>query len=250
LLKDHLGLTGDVPAQDYFKRLNNVRVGLKHHGITPDKEQWGSVAEKAFEAIAEWCTTYLKVDYAELDAAELISAAPVREIVLSARQYLHDGHFKECLEKLAQGLGKSRYHIAIGLPSFGGEANAETALALSGYGVDPGRYIALQRLLPQNARVQDFLGFQPRWDKRQYGHEANWTQENAEFAYQETVNLLTRMQQANPYPSPAPFYDVFRDVLVVKIRSQRQAHINSRSTTLPAACARSISTLMTARPPS
>ena len=55
-----------------------------------------------------------------------------------------------------------------------------------------------------------------QWKKVHYGHRANWTQRNAEFAYAETINLLTRLQEANPYPTPYCHEDVFKYVLVVK----------------------------------
>lgn len=160
------------------------------------------------------CQEYLKIDYAELDAADLISSESVRETVHAARKCLREDQFKECLEKLAEAITQSRFDLfPTGLHVVAGHADADTALTLSAYGVDPGRYIALQRLLPKTASIFEF---NPHWEKRKYGHEANWTRPNAEFAYEETVNLLTRLQQANPYPTPYLYDDAFKDVLIVK----------------------------------
>ena len=102
-------------------------------------------------------------------------------------------------------------HVAVG------RADADTALALSGYGVDPGRFSVLQRLLPTYPNETFPFGEDtPRWRKMEYGHKENWTEQNAEFAYRETINLLTRLQNANPYPTPYLYDDVFSNVLVVK----------------------------------
>lgn len=214
-LKQHLHPGRDVRARGYISKLNRVRVDLKHHSITPDKEQWGNVAETVFEHISAWCTEYLKVDYGELDAADLIHSQMVRDKLLLARKCLREGQFKDCLETLAQVIDQSSLEVLpIGIHVPAGYADAETALTLSAYGIDPGRYLALQRLLPKCAT---FFGAGPcRWEKREYGHEANWKQPNAEFAYAETVNLLTRLQGATPYPTPYRYEDVFKDVLIIK----------------------------------
>ncbi len=213
-LKEHLHPGKEVPAKDYITKLNRVRVDLKHHGITPDANQWRSVAEIVFGHISTWCETYLKIDYAELDAADLINSPAVRNSVLDARNHLRGGRFKECLEKLAEAIDQASSHLfPIGIHVSAGYANAETALTLAAYGVDPGRYIALQRLLP---RKSSLFGSHLSWDARQYGHEANWKRANGEFAYSETVNLLTRLQEAKPYPTPYLYTDVYKDVLIVK----------------------------------
>jgi hypothetical protein len=151
-LKQHLHPEKDVRGKDYVGLLNRVRVNLKHHGIIPDKDQWGGVAETAFEHIAAWCKTYLKVDYGELDAAELSSAADVREVLNLARNRLRLGQYRECLESLAEALAKSKPELfPYGVPV--GHADANRALTLSAYGVDPGRYISLQRFLRTLAYV-------------------------------------------------------------------------------------------------
>jgi hypothetical protein len=203
----------DVRGRDYVAKLNRVRVSLKHHGITPDKEQWGDVAELVFGHISSWCKEYLSVDYAGLDAVDLIQAGSIRNIVLLARKHLQEDKFRECFEKLAEAISNSSLELfPVGVHVAVGQADAEMALTVSAYGIDPGRFLALQRLLP-------FCGFfmpEPHWDKRQYGHEGNWNRPNAEFAYEETINLLTRLQGATPYPTPALYEHVFKDVLVVK----------------------------------
>lgn len=51
-LKEHLHSSRDVRAKDYISKLNRVRVDLKHHGITPDKGQWGDVAANVFGHIS------------------------------------------------------------------------------------------------------------------------------------------------------------------------------------------------------
>lgn len=216
-LKKHLHPNRDVSGKDYVRNLNRVRVNLKHYGVTPDKDQWGTVAEVVFGLISSWCKEYLNVDYAALDAVDLISVASIRDIVRSARDYLNQNKFKECLEKLAEAISSSGLELfPNGLHIVTGQADAETALTVSAYGIDPGRFIALQRLLPS----YDWLLLrEPHWTKRQYGHEGNWNRPNAEFAYEETVNLLTRLQSATPYPTPSLYENVFRDVLVVKVDS-------------------------------
>jgi hypothetical protein len=226
-LPDYLGVLKmrqhpgrDVRGGDYVSKLNRVRVGLKHHGITPDKDQWGDVAEIVFGHISSWCKEYLSLDYAELDAVDLIQSESIRDVVLLARKHLQEDKFRECFEKLAEAISKSSLELfPNGLLVVVGHADAETALTVSAYGIDPGRFLALQRLLP-------FCGFiepEPRWTKRQYGHEGNWNRPNAEFAYEETINLLTRLQVATPYPTPSLYEHLFRDIVVVKSDSPEVA---------------------------
>jgi len=220
-LKEHLHPTRDVSARDYVNKLNRVRVDLKHHGITPDKDQWATVAEKIFGHISTWCQRYLTLDYAELDAADLIRAESIRNLIHLSRSCMRQGHFRDCLEHLAEAISKASVELfPIGVHVNVGDADADTALALSGYGVDPARFIVLQRLLPTYTNLW-LLGIDdaPQWKKTRYGHKANWTKRNAEFAYEETINLLTRLQEANPYPTPYLYDDVFRNVLVVKRNS-------------------------------
>jgi hypothetical protein len=220
-LKGHLHADRDVSAKDYISKLNRVRVDLKHHGITPDRDQWGGVAEKVFGHISTWCQKYLTLDYAELDAADLIGAKSIRDLVHRSRSCLQQGQFKECLEHLAEAISNSALELfPIGVHVTVGNADADTALALSGYGVDPARFTVLQRLLPTYRSLFLFGGEAAiQWQKTRYGHKANWTQRNAEFAYEETINLLTRLQEANPYPTPYLYDDVFKNVLVVKRES-------------------------------
>jgi hypothetical protein len=222
-LPDHLGLlkahrhpNKDIEGRDYISKLNRVRVDLKHHGITPDKDQWGTVAEKVFGFISSWCEEYMSVDYAGLDAADLIQSEIIRDMLLGARNHLQQDRFKECLEKLAVAIEQSSLELfPDGVYVSPGHANAEEALTVSAYGIDPGRFLALQRLLPCLV-TGDFVGADAYWDQRRYGHEANWNRPNAEFAYEETVNLLTRLQGATPYPTPLLYEHVFRDIVVVK----------------------------------
>lgn len=216
-VKKHQHPTRDVSGKDYVGKLNRVRVNLKHYGITPDKEQWSTVAEVIFGLISSWCKEYLNVDYAALDAVDLISSSSIRDIMRSARDCLNQDKFKECLEKLAEAISTSGLELfPSGLHVVTGQADAQTALTVSAYGIDPGRFIALQRLLPS----YDWLLMREHyWTKRLYGHEGNWNRPNAEFAYEETVNLLTRLQGATPYPTPSLYENVFRDVLVVKVDS-------------------------------
>lgn len=215
-LRQHQHPSVEVPGRDYISKLNRLRVDLKHHGITPDRDQWDDVAQVTFGYISSWCQKYLGIDYAGIDAVDLIHSDFIRKIIRLAHERLQDDKFRECFEKLAEAIAESSLQLfPSGVRVVVGQADAETALTVSAYGVDPGRFLALQRLLPSYA----FFYAEPHWTKRQYGHEGNWNRPNAEFAYEETVNLLTRLQGATPYPTPFLFEHVFGDVLVVKTNS-------------------------------
>ncbi len=219
-LKQHQHPGVEVSGRDYVSKLNRLRVDLKHHGITPDRDQWKDVAQVTFDYISSWCQKYLCIDYAALDAVDLIHSDTIREIVKLAQKHLKEDNFRQCFETLAEAIACSALDLfPLGVHVVVGQADAETALTVSASGVDPGRFLALQRLLP----VYGFLFPEPSWTKRQYGHEANWNRPNAEFAYEETVNLLTRLQGATPYPTPSLYEDVFIDVLIVKIDSPQIA---------------------------
>jgi hypothetical protein len=70
----------------------------------------------------------------------------------------------------------------------------------------------MQQLLPQ----LDLYG-KITWVRHETGHPGNWNGKNVFFCLETVIDLILRLQGASPHPQPKRYYDVFRDVVTVKV---------------------------------
>jgi len=199
------GFSGDV----FFNKLNKVRVAFKHHGNLPDPGSWFDVVNITAGYLDDVTKQVLGIALSEIDAADLIVDARVRSWIGKARERREAGFFKEALEMLARALYRSNLLFPNGVEIYPGNPDAQQALILSGYGIDPSAYIVLQQLLP--SVVIDRLV----WNLHTTGHKMNWTERNVNFATDALISVVVTLQNARPRPQPLKFEDVYVDVLTI-----------------------------------
>lgn len=218
-----------VAGRDFFSRLNDVRVGIKHKGIFPDPKDWKRVGPLSWDYISAWCDEYLGLTLEEVDQSALISNSTVKDHVAAAREAIANDQFKQSLEELGLAChalfnsNRALRNLAVGT------ARAEDAIKLAAFGVHANDYLALQDFLPQvvSGLSDDNV---PRiiWKQQKYGHPANWTEANAHFCLSTFVELAVRIQDADWIPGPFEFellYNFKITALVdgVKILQKKEA---------------------------
>jgi hypothetical protein len=212
-LKGQSVFSNGFPGDVFFNKLNKVRVAFKHHGVLPDSGSWFDVVDTTLGHLDDASKQVLGVALFEIDTASLIADAKVQGWIAKAREKKESGSFKEALEMLARALYRSNLLFPSGVEIVPGNPDAQQALILSGYGVDPSAYIVLQQLLPS------VNGHEIVWNLHTTGHEMNWTEENVTFAIEAVVVLIIALQHARPRPQPLKFEDVYMDVLTIKTSS-------------------------------
>lgn len=212
-LKSQTVFSSGFPGDVFFNKLNKVRIAFKHHGVLPDSGSWFDVVDTTLAHLDDASKQVLGVALLEIDTANLIADAKVRGWVAKARVEKESGLFKEALEMLARALYRSNLLFPGGVQIIPGNPDAQQALVLSGYGIDPSAYIVLQQLLPSVS------GERLVWNLHKTGHEMNWTEENVSFAEDALVSLVVTLQRARPRPQPLKFEEAYVDVLTINTPS-------------------------------
>ena len=75
----------EVPHRNFFSDLNRQRVDVKHHGLMPNVEQWGNVAEVAYQNISSVCERYLNIQLAQLDESILVRHEGAKCLIAEAK---------------------------------------------------------------------------------------------------------------------------------------------------------------------
>jgi len=198
-----------VAGQDYFSQLNDVRVGVKHKGIFPDPKQWLRVGDKVYSYISEWCSSYLKISFDELDESDMITDSDVKRQYDAARDALVRGAFKSALEALALGLyllfdrNRALRSLHVGIPL------AEDALKLSAFGVHANEFLMLQEFLPTVSYSTVDGKERVSWEREKYGHPANWRKDAVGFCLKTFVRVALCIQDAEWIPGPIDFETVY-----------------------------------------
>mgnify|MGYP001606231576 CR=1 FL=1 len=211
-LMDYVGAikqrTGqDIPHRNFFSDLNRQRVNVKHHGLMPNVEQWGNVAEAAYRNISSVCETYLNIQLAQLDESILVRHEGAQRLIAEAKAAYEREEYRVVLEALAHTLfvlfkdNPALRSMTIGKP------HAEGAIKLTAFGVNANEFLAMQEFLPSVSEEKGSVSF--RWEQEQHGHPANWTQEPAEFCLKTVIHVAVRIQSATWIPSAIEFLYVY-----------------------------------------
>ena len=193
----------DIPYRDFFLNLNRQRVNVKHHGLMPNVEQWGNVAEAAYRNISSVCERYLNLRLAQLDESILVRHEGAKHLFAEAKAEYQRAEYRFALEKLAHALfilfkdNPALRSMTIGKP------HAEDAIKLTAFGVNANEFLAMQEFLPSVSEDKGSVSF--RWGQERYGHPANWTQEAAEFCLKTVIHVAIRIQSATWIPSAIEF---------------------------------------------
>ncbi len=192
-----------------FEHLNRVRVEFKHHGHLPDSRSSYHLYSDVLGVLDALCDRLLERPLSSIDHTAAIQLGDVSSQFVSARLLINKGEYKTALEAIAVGLSVAFWNLEVS--AVVGEPSSETALLLSGRGIDPASFLTMQKLVPI---AQLPLG-EPGWILRKTGHEGNWTKENAEFCLRTAISTVVRLQSAPFLPRPTNFYDQFEDVLEI-----------------------------------
>jgi hypothetical protein len=210
-IETQLGVSG--PRANYLKRLNDVRVSFKHRGNLPDSGTWFNAAELTTDYLNELCTLTFSIALTEIDLMHLIHDPYVVALLQGAKRELRNKRFDVALEEITHALdGANQSIFPTGLTVVPGNPDPQLALLLTGYGVDPASFIIMQQLLPK----LDLYG-KITWLRHDTGHPGNWNGENVSFCLDTVIDLILRLQGAPSRPQPKRFYDVFHDVVTVKV---------------------------------
>ena len=204
---DYVGAINDIPHRDFFSNLNRLRVDVKHHGLMPNIEQWGNVAELAYRSISSVCEKYLEIQLAQLDESILVRHEGMKRLIAEAKTAYQRKDYRVVLEGLARALfilfknNPALRSMTIGKP------HAKDAIKLTAFGVNANEFLAMQAFLPSVSEDKNSVSFQ--WEQEQYGHPANWTQEAAEFCLKTIIHVAVRIQGATWIPSAIDFLYVY-----------------------------------------
>ena len=217
-VKDHAYLMGyvdaikqttgqDIPHRIFFLKLNRERVNVKHYGSRPNVEQWGNVAEVAYQNISSVCEKYLNIQLDQLDEAVLLQHEEAKRLIAEAKTAYQGEDYRQVLEKLAHTLfvlfkdNPALRNMTIGKP------HVADATKLTAFRVNANEFLALQEFLPSESEDSDPVSF--HWNQEEHGHPANWTVEAAEFCLKTVIHVAVRIQNATWIPSATKFFYVY-----------------------------------------
>ena len=206
--------TGKVEDNAQIKTLQDLtdaRKLFKHSGLIVDSRENAHLFDNTITILDEVALALVDVSISNVDRSSAIQNEDVRHQFKKARDSIYSGQYQDSLEQTAFGLASAFWRT----PFVAGKPDSEDALLLSGYGIDPASFLALQRLLPLTYLTEE----EPRWDLRKFGHPANWTEENAKFWLEIAVDLVAKLERAVQQPQATDFYDHFEDVIEITINN-------------------------------
>jgi hypothetical protein len=192
-----------------FEHLNRVRVDFKHYGILPDTGSSYHLYSDVLAVVDGLCDRILGRPLVDIDHTAAIHLGEVSSQFVNARSLIDQGNHRGALEAIAVALSTAFWNLQVSAAV--GEPSSETALLLSGRGIDPASFLTMQRLLP----IAQWPINEPAWILRKRGHEGNWTKENTEFCLRTAISTVVRLQSTPFLPRPLNFYDGFEDVLEI-----------------------------------
>ncbi len=199
--------TQDIPYRNFFSDLNRQRGNVKHHGLMPNVEQWGNVAEAAYRNISSVCEKYLNIQLAQLDESILVRHEGAKRLIAEAKTAYQIGEYRRVLKKLGHTLfvlfkdNAALRNMTIGKP------HAEDAIKLTAFGVNANEFLALQEFLPSVSEDDGTVSF--HWNQEEHGHPANWTSDAADFCLKTVIHVAVRIQNAAWIPSAIDFLYVY-----------------------------------------
>jgi hypothetical protein len=190
-----------VEGKEYFNQLNRVRIGIKHHGVFPDPQQWYRVGERTYDYVSQWCECYLGLPLDELDESSLLSDPQVKNYFEEARDTFSRGNYRDTLEKLGLAMytlfrnSAALWGLAVGV------SQAEHAIKLSAFGVNANDYLTLQEFLPRVIEGSK-EGVTVEWEQKKFGHPGNWRKVSADFCLRTFLSIAKRIQDTEWIPGP------------------------------------------------
>lgn len=202
-----------IKPTTYFSQLNEARDILKHKGVFPNTKQWGRVGQNTYEKLSEICRVCLHASLDEVDESALLRDQEVKNHLAAAMNAINVDEYKNALEEIAKALRAlldSLPYLAIHV----GEAKAEDAIKLSGFGVHANDFLRLQEFLPETLSLGD--GFRVTWKQSGFGHPGNWREDAARFCLEAFLQIAPRIQDARWIPGAIELYQLYRYKVTAK----------------------------------
>ncbi len=194
--------------------LNHARVRFKHHGDLLDPATTYPLVGEAIDVLDLLCERAVQMPLRQIDAVAAVVHEGIAEHLRIAETLAEGEYYRESLISIARAVKTAFWDYDVrGINT--GESDSEAALLLSGRGIDPASFIAMQRFLPTLYSPDDE---EPKFITREYGHAANWTAINARFCWNTALTIVLRLQYAVSAPQALDFYDEYEDVLTVTAR--------------------------------
>lgn len=190
----------------YVSQLNEARDSLKHRGIFPNTKQWGRVGQNTYERLSEVCRVCINLSLDQIDESALLRDPEVKNHLAAAKKAIDADEYKNALEEIAKALRMlldSLPYLAIQV----GEAKAEDAIKLSGFGVRANDFLRLQEFLPETWSLGD--GFRVTWKQSGFGHPGNWREDVARFCLEAFLQIAPRIQDAKWIPGAIELFQLY-----------------------------------------
>jgi hypothetical protein len=197
----------NFPGKSYFSQLNTVRNNVKHEGIFPNADQWIRTVETTYDLISQWCEKFFDKPLNEFNESDLIIDEKIKALFDSAQKSYEEGNYKDVFEKLAVGefiLFKRTTNLR-GLSV--NTANANDAIKLSAYGVNPNEYLQFQEFMPTISANEK--KFEIEWKQEEHGHPGNWREDTTEFCLRAFLSIVISIQDIEWIPGSVHFSEVY-----------------------------------------
>lgn len=198
----------------FLRDLNEKRIAFKHYGSLPDVGQNYRVVSQTTERLSDISKDCCGIALASVDIIYLIEDGPTRIHLLNAKVYHSRGQFQEALESISMAMNRAS-RCLFPMNVVVGDESTKSALLLSGYGINPVCFLTLQKLLPSRLPGSLKSPAQSWWNRRRFGHEANWTLENARFAIETSSEVILKLQCAHPVAEVRDYRYCFHDVVTI-----------------------------------
>jgi hypothetical protein len=197
-----------IKHERFMRDLNEKRIAFKHYGALPDVGQNYEVVPQTIDRLSQITEDCCGIALGDIDISYLIDDDPTKTHLQNARVLLSMDQFQKALESVCMAMNRaSRYLFPMHL--IVGNENTKSALMLSGYGINPATYLALQQLLPMRTPGRF------EWNRRRFGHEINWTRENVQFAIQTSAEVILKLQHARAVARIRSFRYCFHDIVTI-----------------------------------
>jgi len=199
----------EVTGKEYFRQLNEARIGIKHIGNFPDPKQWGTAPEKVFAYVSQWCTEYLGITLEDLDESTLLSSPLVKKYFDSAKIAMVNNNYEDVLILIGKALHtlfeekSALFGLNVGI------AKPEDAIRLTGFGVHARDFLALQEFLPEIDKGSEG-SLRYKWKQGQFGHPGNWRKVTTEFCLSAFLDVALKIQDAKWVPGAVPFDTLYK----------------------------------------
>ena len=213
---DLIQITGEGAQKPttYFRDLNGVRNSLKHSGNLPNTRQWGQVGRITYEKLSELCQNCIEQSLDEIDESALLRNDVVKKFLAAARRAIERHEYKNGLEEIAKALRTQLDQIRFSSAIEVGEARAEDAIKLSGFGVNANDFLRLQEFLPETWSLGN--EFNIIWKQSRFGHPGNWRDDAAQFCLRAFLQIALRIQDAIWIPSAIELSNFYKYKVTAK----------------------------------